>query len=250
MSEYTTAFGNPVKAECSKPEKPSLLYKYLDVNGAVAMLANSNIQFTHAINLNDPFDCHPGLIENSDDMMDITPERLAKIAEMGGYGYFSKENRDYTYVCSLSKIFDSILMWSYYTNAHRGVCIGLNMQSLNKSFKFIDFDVEYPDSLIKYNAAIGTNMEAFKHQLATKAPEWKHEKEVRLLIPPVHQQHTEDHRYFEISRESFAVIYLGANISGEDSGDIITIARRLNPNIKIYKMIVNPDAFKLDYVQI
>ena len=36
------------------------LYKYLDVNGGLMMLHNSNLQFTNATRLNDPFDCHPG----------------------------------------------------------------------------------------------------------------------------------------------------------------------------------------------
>lgn len=35
--------------------KASKLYKYLDVDGGLAMLSNSNLQFTNATKLNDPF---------------------------------------------------------------------------------------------------------------------------------------------------------------------------------------------------
>ena len=41
------------------------LYKYLDAEGGLAMLSNGNIQFTNATKLNDPFDCHPSLIDFS-----------------------------------------------------------------------------------------------------------------------------------------------------------------------------------------
>ena len=40
-----------------------ILYKYLDVNGGLSMLFHGNLKFTNATNLNDPFDCHPGLID-------------------------------------------------------------------------------------------------------------------------------------------------------------------------------------------
>ena len=42
------------------------LYKYLDFNGGLMMLHYSNLQFTNATQLNDPFDCHPSLIDFSD----------------------------------------------------------------------------------------------------------------------------------------------------------------------------------------
>ena len=45
--------------------KSTKLYKYLDAQGGLAMLENSNIQFTNATKLNDPFDCHPSLIDFS-----------------------------------------------------------------------------------------------------------------------------------------------------------------------------------------
>ena len=40
------------------------LYKYLDFQGWLKMLENSNLQFTNATQLNDPFDCHPALIQH------------------------------------------------------------------------------------------------------------------------------------------------------------------------------------------
>lgn len=42
-----------------------ILYKYLDIVGAKCMIGNKNLQFTNASQLNDPFDCHPKLLDYS-----------------------------------------------------------------------------------------------------------------------------------------------------------------------------------------
>lgn len=41
--------------------KNSVLYKYLDIEGAKMMLSNKTLQFTNAMQFNDPFDCDPSL---------------------------------------------------------------------------------------------------------------------------------------------------------------------------------------------
>lgn len=43
----------------------NLLYKYLDINGAIMMLYYSDLMYTNATMFNDPFDCHPSLIDCS-----------------------------------------------------------------------------------------------------------------------------------------------------------------------------------------
>ena len=45
-------------------------------------------------------------------------------------------------------------------------------------------------------------------------------------------------------------IYLGAMMSDEEKQTVIHLANKLNKNIKIYQMKVNPDAFKLDVSEV
>jgi hypothetical protein len=106
------------------------LYKYLDVDGGLAMLSNGNIQFTNATKLNDPFDCHPSLI----DFSHVPTERARawdKEAIMDLESNRCERQRDNTWICSLSKNYDSLLMWSYY-NCHKGICIGIDMEKADK----------------------------------------------------------------------------------------------------------------------
>ena len=50
------------------------IYKYIDADGGLKMLFNCNLQFTNVTKLNDPFDCHPALINFSN-----VPQEKSKI---------------------------------------------------------------------------------------------------------------------------------------------------------------------------
>ena len=83
------------------------LYKYLDAQGGLAMLSNGNIQFTNATKLNDPFDCHPSLI----DFSQVPSERTRVWSKEDIINLESnrfERHRDKTWLCSLSKNYDSL----------------------------------------------------------------------------------------------------------------------------------------------
>lgn len=97
------------------------LFKYLDFNGGLAILEHHNLQFANATKFNDSFDCHPALFDYSN-----VPERPhnwppADFLSMKGEN--DMENlRNSTWICCLSKVHDSLLMWAYYDN-HRGYAL-------------------------------------------------------------------------------------------------------------------------------
>ncbi len=108
------------------------LYKYLDVNGGLLMLLHHNLQFTKASKLNDPFDCHPALIDLSDvpiKKVQAYPEEVQTALQPTIF----EKARENEYICSLSKNYDSVLMWSYYTN-HKGICVGIDMKKARTYF--------------------------------------------------------------------------------------------------------------------
>jgi len=56
----------------------------------------------------------------------------------------------------------------------------------------------------------------------------------------------EIHHYLPLKGDSFESIYFGVNIAQEDKEKIINYARKkLNPDIKLYQMKVDEDAFRL-----
>ena len=226
------------------------------------MIGNSNLQFTNATQLNDPFDCHPNLIDFDSKTKDSRPGIHKQWAmEIEENRAFNRRND--TWLCSLSKINDSILMWSHYCRNHSGVCIGLNMEKVRESyppmFSFMQpilLDVQYQDIL----EHPGQN--TWFYQFQTKAIEWEYEKEVRLIVLKPSGMYAilspdqvkckeeidwkEVRHYLPIKGECFESIYFGINTKAEDKEKIINYALTyVNPNLKVYQMTVDEKAFRL-----
>lgn len=248
-----------------------ILYKYLDITGAKYMIGKQNLQFTNASQLNDPFDCHPKLFDSSN-----VPDSRAQ-------GVFHKEwqkkiaendalnLRNETWLCSLSKVYDSILMWSHYCYNHKGICIGLDIDKVLDSvppmfgtiyLKPFVLDVNYYD-IIERPSAYGPSAEQRMYQWTTKAKEWEYEQEVRLIMPKPSQAYAaltpeqakhpkkewdwrEIRRYLPLKGECFESIFFGINIDPTEKDTIIKYAsKKLNPQINLYQMRVDDNAFKL-----
>lgn len=258
------------------------LYKYLDAKGGHMMLYYSNLMFTNATCLNDPFDCHPALIDFSDvpaEKCKVWPADVVSLIESDPF----RRYREKAYICSLSKKYDSLLMWSYY-NQHKGVCIGLDMEKTRKYLSRMmgliigcqEWDVQYKEVVEKpdYFRDI---QDFFQYQMTTKAKAWEHEHEVRLfaydplptymrLLPGQYVENksicekiqrffkkqtettldwNEVHAVLDIGSECFESVYLGERIKDKDKNKIIEAARKLNPEIRIYQMTIDPEAFRL-----
>lgn len=251
------------------------LYKYLDINGGLSMLHFSNLQFTNSTRLNDPFDCHPALFDFSNVPSHNLNLELADFFK--AKGETDMENlRNKAWVCSLSKIHDSVPMWAYYGN-HKGVCIGLNMEKTRDSLSrihcaiftgAIEMEVQYRDVIEKPDYFHG-NRDVYHYLLSTKAKDWAHEQEVRLVLinpTPAGKSNLpffapmwlpfkpkrkevvdwkEVRAYPHLGGECFESLYLGIKIDKKNKERIIKEALKCNPSIKIYQMAVDPDAFRL-----
>jgi hypothetical protein len=105
----------------------------------------------------------------------------------------------------------------------------------------------------------------FSYQWRTKAKDWSYEQEVRLVIPRPHQMYAaltpeqmerskrneildlrELHHYMPLKGECFESIYFGVNTESTIKEKIIQYAReKLNPQINLYQMRVDENAFRL-----
>lgn len=230
------------------------------------MLKHHNLQFTNATKFNDPFDCHPALFDYSHAPVNEYNWPPADFISM------KEENdmlnlRNKTWLCCLSKVYDSLLMWAYYNN-HKGVCIGLNLEAVLKSCNSRYLGSVYPHACEVIYKELSTKKDSYKEymswidMLVTKAKVWEHEQEVRIITEDPHWltggrdipnelkndeiiDFKEIRHYPEISNECFESVYLGVNILPRNKTRIINLARNLNPNIKIYQMEADSNEFKL-----
>lgn len=248
-----------------------ILYKYLDIEGAKCMISNKNLQFTHVSQLNDPFDCHPKLIDYSNVPEHKLSGMIPKEGLIGKLENDALNLRNDTWLCSLSKVNNSILMWSHYCRNHTGVCIGLDidkvMASMPPMFGTIFsepriLEVQYQD-IIERPSAYCSKVDLFCYQLKTKAKEWAYEQEVRLVMPkpsglyaawtPAQAKQSkkkrnwhEIHHYISLKAECFESIYFGVNIKSTEKDKIIRcVSANLHPQTKLYQMKVDDEAFRL-----
>ena len=237
------------------------------------MIGNQNLQFTNASQLNDPFDCHPKLIDYSNVPDSIAKDAIHKEWEQEVFENKALNLRNDTWLCSFSKVNDSILMWSHYCYNHKGVCIGLDMDKVMKSVpkmfgtRFLQplvFEVQYQDIIERPNAYYSAE-NTFGYQWKTKAKEWAYEQEVRLVMPKPGSMYAaltpeqakrskrnevmdwkEVHHYMPLKGECFESIYFGVNTDPKEKEKIIQYAcTKLNPEIKLYQMKVDDNAFRL-----
>ena len=247
------------------------LYKYLDVTGGLAMLEHHNLQFTNASKFNDPFDCHSALFDYSH--APVNRNNWPPADFLSKKGEIDMENlRNSTWMCCLSKVYDSLLMWAYY-NSHKGICIGLNVDVVLKSCQRGFFGLMYPSVReVKYKDILQKpdyfkDFPSWIDLWTTKAKAWEHEQEVRLItknpawiragrdIPNELKGEEiidgkEIRHYPQLSADCFESVYLGVNILPRNKTKVIEVAKNLNPNIKIYQMATDPKAFKLKAEQI
>ena len=232
-----------------------ILYKYLDANGGLKMLENSTLKFDNAISFNDPFDNHPSLMDYSN-----VPEALSQGVEADfirrmykGGCILSYAN---TWICSLCKVYDELLMWSYYGN-HKGICIGLDMDKTKAHLsKLRGMPEGCPEIEVQYKEIINkpdiyrSNEDLARYQIGTKAEAWKHEQEVRLYMygncDMILGDLTKSPSFPHIGGECFYSLYFGVKIEDKNKNEIANAARKLNPNIIIYQMVTDTVTFKLN----
>ena len=156
-------------------EYEGILFKYLDAQGGLMMLQNSNLQFTNASRLTDPFDNHPRLTDFSEEP-DESMMSLNQVSIMSLETYRYDSLREKVWLCCLSRVNDSLLMWKSYSQ-YAGVCIGLDMEKAESYLSSIicadyigamPMEVEYEDQ-IKRPEYFSNALDYFAYLLSTKA---------------------------------------------------------------------------------
>ena len=246
-----------------------ILYKYIDLQGAKWMLGMErkrkypNLQFVNPTKMNDPFDCHENLLDYSDIPDAMTQGWIPKDWLKDKEENDALNKRNWAWISCLSKVKDSPVMWSHYCKNHTGICIGLNLDILKGNVPpLIDMiycepliiEVQYKD--ISQHPDFKTV--PWTYQFETKDKQWGYEQEVRLVFPratrmyadysrPTKSNDIKDLRiYMPLKGECIEEIYFGKDIDEKEKKKIINYTRtKLNPDIKLYQMRIDENAFRL-----
>ena len=169
-------------------------------------------------------------IQNPTIISDLIENNL----EVFYYTYLKKQIK--FKICCFSEIPDSILMWSHYSNYHKGFCIGYDTSKIEEKIKKEFYPVFYHEILFPL-VKTENDINAGKFNSLIKYEDWKYEKEWRLIL-----------------NEQFAPlkpskIYLGVKFDEDKYLDYFKrIASKLS--CKLYKMHMNYSEYKLDAIEI
>lgn len=265
---------------------PIVLYKYRDWSKTThqSLLKDYRGYFASPRDFNDPFDCriYPNMyLLNTHELKmtyaEAVVERLMKrvIAE-GRDPYkevervFNRINSDiakfqhesdlihreyqdkYYGVFSMSACWDNILMWSHYSNNHKGFCVGFYEEKFREPPIFgkgglVSYSKQVPDIIPDLNPDSQLTEERVRTSFTethVKAEDWSYEQEYRLTKLFYPGEPTIEERTLTFPKDSIAEVILGCRISEELEEEIVDICK--GRKIPVSKCMIPPFKFVLD----
>ena len=261
---------------------PDCLYKYIswDKEYYEKIILENEIFFSSVKNFNDPFDSTIPLrydIGTDDQIMDLfvklirndnpnlTDDEVKRIArnemrydDVRGvkriqntidnqreiiatkYGIFSASYR-----------FDSILMWSHYSNLHKGLCIRFNCEKFKdyienecpKNDWIIVWDnVEYRNNYPNLNPFKMETYDQIMKSLLIKSELWIYEKEIRFILFDF------SNKVLKLPDGIIDQIILGCKISPNDRQELIEFSK--NKNIELVQAFRKENTFGLGFAKV
>lgn len=204
-----------------------MYYKYLPIS-RLSYFEDGLLRFTQPKALNDSFECLPTFSSCAELISKISGKTLEEnffeaktLSEISGEyfmnDYFDQLKFEFNGfgIFSLSKRYDSNLMWGHYAK-HSGCAIGFNLDhSFFNSDKFLRGKVKYSNQ-----RTILTDNELDENIFFTKSKDWSYEREFRLIAELKDHDEKIDKPVpiylFKIPFETISEIIVGLNIEYED----------------------------------
>jgi hypothetical protein len=255
----------------TEAEIPEVLYKYRDLSGqnrdyVRQTIIESKVWFSSRVDFNDPFDCkvhtHFAGSERTwkkhllEWQKKYRPDlnRQQRQAEAARILKAEKRHKDPTVLASaideaqqafdnwgifcLSARNDDLLMWSYYSNGHRGICLGFAHRPARPFGPA--FPVEYSAEFPRVNYFAEDHEGLARANFLTKALPWSHESEWRVI------DRRKGRGIRQFSPESLSEVIMGAQISNGDRKDIMTWIEMRPYKPSLFEARLKKDVFGLE----
>jgi hypothetical protein len=154
------------------------------------------------------------------------------------------------------------LMWSHYSDSHRGICI--EFDATMYFFRFAH-SIDYSESYPVVDPRKSSPEEINRISILTKAKFWEYEKEWRIILPKMNEQEKAEQiamtdnalgRHLiglhngpginTFPKECLTAVILGARISPDDANYIVELVKTNLPHARIERAHLNSGAFKLE----
>lgn len=210
--------------------------------------SESSIKYSSVFNLNDPyeikFNLHIDPFANGqqEEFLKMNPSKTGsdfkewqkQVSDNEGFIWYTEQEQrklisQLITICSFTSTNKNNLMWSHYTDNHQGICVEYTpelieyLKSLNGFFAFdkVQYSDEPPvvDILERFDSKISK-------MIFNKQSEWKYENEYRIVMLSDH-----DTDFITINQKFIKAVYIGAKMSKELEGRIISLCEPKNIDI-------------------
>lgn len=222
----------------------------------------ATIKLSSAFNLNDPYELKFNLdidpladghekeyYKNNPSSSILDFEDWKKNAiEHDGYAWYAEQQQRHSVaqtiaLSSFTEKNDNNLMWSHYTNNHKGICIEYKLELFEylKTLKgyLVFWKVNYSEEPPIVNGLDDINLKVEKIMF-NKQWEWKYEREHRIVFLS-----DKDTEFIPIDRKFIKAIYIG---SRADTGiDKKILSACINSDIEVYYGITLGKTYKVHF---
>ncbi|WP_198411280.1 hypothetical protein [Marinimicrobium alkaliphilum] len=183
-----------------------MLYKYRgikDFRFFTDIILKSRLYAAPYFDLNDPME-GKYLYSQSGGSLDEDMRRLLK------------GEKEKLRICALSRDPNNELMWSHYSEGHRGVVIGVEINPGEYEVRPIEYDGPHKVGLNNFHN--GAAVDVLSHKLDV----WQYEAEERVF--------TRGKLFVDVT---VRIIICGSRMSTQDKGFITELVEKINPDIEI-----------------
>lgn len=252
-----------------RPYPVKYLYKYksMESKGLEDVFLRRKIYLTDATKFNDPFECKPILtfhqssLKRAIFLKQLTKDRfpnadkrsLKKLMKGKGILLTDQDTLKKAYsgfvstigIYCLSEKNDDLLMWSHYSDSHRGLCLEFEA-SIEETLFWEAFKVIYQEDYPTVNIMDIGKAEEFRKALLTKSTRWRYEEERRILKT----KQEGGPGYYQFSPELLTGVILGALVSNRDKEILMNWIGGYPTRIALYQAKLNERRYQLDILKI
>lgn len=238
---------------------PTVLYKYMNLDGIRKVLENKTLKFSKRTNFNDVYECE-GHIRSDYSQEDwvnhyiklgmkgedatclareimSNPLKAAKTIKMA-----IEDKRDKLGILCLTQDKENLLMWAHYADEHKGVCLEFDIMKDLHTFCFPK-KVDYSDDYLEID--FFNNPSSVTDVIFHKSKVWEYEKEYRVVeidFPNMTKP---------LNPQALTGIYFGCRCSEHNINKIKEMAKTNGfEHVKFYKMKKYDNEHKLEALSV
>lgn len=250
-----------VKLAVFQKQIPQYFFKYRTLEAFEKILENNSLWFSNPEDFNDPFDCQivaDG--NNTQEELEVlirktvptpiseaqitllakdaanTPGKWQNILNNSIKNIMARNG-----VCCFAGNESNLLMWSHYSNSHKGVCLKFDALK-DPDFFVFPLPVNYQSDYPHYNH-LQNNQDIIKSLVLTKSNHWKYEEEQRVLK-------TNQVGLHQFKKQALIEIIFGCRCTEEEIQKYIELCKSKGFAATFKKAIKKEREYGLDFVEI